>query len=153
MKKLAIKFREAQIFAHAAHNLVQGSSFFSDHEFLGEAYEAYTKAYDDTIERMIGLGKDVNPLAITAEAANDALDTYKLANADSYDIFYALLGLEKSICEIVRDTIEEGVTHGTSNLLEGFSDQSEMRQYKINQRILWKPNPNWVAPVWVTKLA
>jgi hypothetical protein len=28
-----------------------------------------------------------------------------------------------------------------------------MRQYKINQRILWKPNPNWVAPVWVTKLA
>ena len=136
MKKLAIKFREAQIFAHAAHNLVQGSSFFSDHEFLGEAYEAYTKAYDDTIERMIGLGKDVNPLAITAEAANDALDTYKLANADSYDIFYALLGLEKSICEIVRDTIEEGVTHGTSNLLEGFADQSEMRQYKINQRIL-----------------
>jgi DNA-binding ferritin-like protein len=137
MKKLAIKFREAQIFAHAAHNLVQGSSFFSDHEFLGEAYEAYTKAYDDTIERMIGLGtQEVNPLNITAEAANDALENYKLDNADSYDIFYALLGLEKNICEIVRDIIEKGVTHGTSNLLEGFADQSEMRQYKINQRIL-----------------
>jgi len=137
MKKLAVKFREAQIFAHAAHNLVQGSSFFSDHEFLGEAYEAYTKAYDDTIERMIGLGtQDVNPLSITAEAANDALENYKLDNADSYDIFYALLGLEKNICQIVRDIIEKGVTHGTSNLLEGFADQSEMRQYKINQRIV-----------------
>lgn len=137
MKKLAVKFREAQIFAHAAHNLVQGSSFFSDHEFLGEAYEAYTKAYDDTIERMIGLGtQDVNPLSITAEAANDALENYKLGNADSYDIFYALLGLEKNICQIVRDIIEKGVTHGTSNLLEGFADQSEMRQYKINQRIV-----------------
>jgi DNA-binding ferritin-like protein len=104
---------------------------------LGEAYEAYTKAYDDTIERMIGLGtQEVNPLSITAEAANDALENYKLDNADSYDIFYALLGLEKNICEIVRDDIEKGVTHGTSNLLEGFADQSEMRQYKINQRIL-----------------
>jgi hypothetical protein len=28
-----------------------------------------------------------------------------------------------------------------------------MRQYKINQRILWASNPNWVALVWVTKLA
>jgi hypothetical protein len=28
-----------------------------------------------------------------------------------------------------------------------------VRQYKIKQRILWTPNPNWVALVWVTKLA
>ena len=137
MKKLATKLREAQLFAHAAHNLVHGTSFFADHEFLGEAYEAYTKAYDETIERMIGLDEEVNPLLITSDAATSANETFHVRRMDSYEMFYALIGLEKEICQLVKETIEAGVSHGTSNLLEGFADHSEVRQYKIAQRILW----------------
>jgi DNA-binding ferritin-like protein len=135
MKKLATKLREAQIFAHAAHNLIHGASFFADHEFLGEAYEAYTKAYDETIERIIGLGDEINPIQITADAAEEATK-YSVTRMDSYDMFSWLLNVEKEICELVHETIEGGVSHGTSNLLEGFADHSEVRQYKIKQRIL-----------------
>jgi DNA-binding ferritin-like protein len=135
MKKLATKFREAQIFAHAAHNVIHGSSFFADHDFLGEAYEAYTKAYDETIERIIGLGDEVNPIQITANAGEEATK-YNVIRMDGYDMFSELLNLEKEICDLVKETIADGVSHGTSNLLEGFADHSEVRQYKIKQRIL-----------------
>lgn len=134
MKKLATKLREAQVFAHAAHNVIHGPSFFADHEFLGEAYEAYTKAYDETIERILGLEGDVNPIQITADAAEEATK-YNVTHMDSYEMFSELLNLEKEICDIVIETIERGVSHGTSNLLEGFADHSEVRQYKIKQRI------------------
>jgi DNA-binding ferritin-like protein len=134
MKKLATKLREALVFAHAAHNVIHGASFFADHDFLGEAYEAYTKAYDETIERIIGLGENVNPIQITAHAAEEATK-YDVTRMDAYDMFSELLNLEKEICDIVTETIDGGVSHGTSNLLEGFADHSEVRQYKIKQRI------------------
>ena len=142
MKKLATKLREAQVFAHAAHNVVHGPSFFADHEFLKDAYKAYTKAYDMTIEDMIGLGDEVNPIQVTANAADEANTRYNILRMDAYDMFSELLTLEREICDTITETIKDGVTHGTSNLLQGFATDSQVRQYKIKQRILWLPNPS-----------
>ena len=72
MKDLAIYYRCAQFYSHAAHNLAFGDEFFQDHEYLGELYGAYETAYDDIIERMIGLGKSPDPMTITLSGAETA---------------------------------------------------------------------------------
>lgn len=43
MKELLAHLRAMQLFAHAAHNLVNGPSFAPDHDFFGDAYAAHEK--------------------------------------------------------------------------------------------------------------
>ena len=134
MKLLAIKYREAQLYAHAAHNLTSGQSFFSDHEFFGELYSTYESAYDSIIERMIGLGFKVSPLEFSRIAAVNANDrTIKSPE----DMFKNIKALEEDIDDTIAMYLddEESTTPGVRNLLEGLADESEIRQYKINQRL------------------
>ena len=60
MHDLAIILRSAQLYAHNAHNMTKGKTFFSDHKFFGQLYPVYEEAYDSIVERMIGLGYDVS---------------------------------------------------------------------------------------------
>lgn len=98
MEKIAFVFRYLQLYAHQAHNLVKGQTFFQDHDYLGALYPVYEEAYDSIIERSIGLNKPVN--------------------------------IQK-----VNQAAVKGSSQGTMNLLAGLADQSEMRQYKLQQRI------------------
>ena len=133
MHLLAQKYRQAQFFAHAAHNLVKGTAFFADHEYLGSLYTSYEEAYDALIERMIGLDdENADPLKVTKDAAVAA---EKLLVGKSVDAFSELLDMEREICDMVRDQLKEIPSAGTANLLQGLADASEARQYKISQRI------------------
>lgn len=130
MQPLATLFREAQFFAHAAHNLVSGPQFFADHDFLGGLYETYEAAYDTLVERSIGLGKPIDPLSVTLKAAEKA-DERTVSNKT---IFSELLQLEEAIRDEIDSQLSFDVSHGVSNLLEGMADESEARTYKIQQR-------------------
>lgn len=68
MTNLAILYKLANMYAHAAHNLCAKSLFMQDHEYFSDLYEAYEGHYDDVIERMIGLGQPVDIQAITMNA-------------------------------------------------------------------------------------
>ena len=131
MNNLAITLRAAQFYAHAAHNTTSGMTFHEDHEFFGELYGAYESAYDSVIERMIGLGVSVDINEITLEAAND-IQGYE--HGDPEKCYDELMDYEKKICKMV-DTYNKGASLGTQNFLQGLADESEMRQYKIGQRL------------------
>jgi DNA-binding ferritin-like protein len=131
MHKLAQVFRTAQFYAHASHNLSKGDTFFADHEYLGELYSAYEAAYDSIIERMIGLGESFEINTITLDAATEFASYKHGSTNECFDILY---GLEKEICDCIDNT-KEGTTFGTQNLLQGLADESEMRQYKLGQRL------------------
>jgi DNA-binding ferritin-like protein len=124
LEGLAISYRRMQLFAHNAHNLATGKTFMQDHGFLSELYAAYTDAYDDLVERMIGLGQSADLSSIQQQAA---------ASIPSGSPFPTLLGMEKAVTAEIEEEIKEGGTQGTINLLAGLADASEVRQYKLGQ--------------------
>ena len=131
MKELAIVLRAAQFYAHHAHNIAKGSTFFEDHEFFGEAYAAYESGYDRVIERMIGLGQSVDINDIGVKAMKMASDHDSSGNDDCFEY---LMEYEKAIVEMC-DRFNASASLGTQNMLQGLADDSEMRQYKIGQRL------------------
>ena len=146
MHTLATTFRLAQFAAHDFHQRVSGRTFLTDHAFFSELYETYETAYDHLIERMIGLGETVSPSQLTYIAAQRA-EAFRDKN-EADDMYAALMTLERSICREIdtllmareideddRSEEESLITTGVENLLQGMSDESEVRQYKFKQRL------------------
>lgn len=132
MHLLAQLFRAAQLYAHYAHNTVSGPTFFSDHPFLGDLYEKYEGFYDDTIERMIGLGEDPGIAKITEKACSMACGA--MADKECKQFFERLLRTNKSIYAEIGRCMKDA-DNGTQNLLQGFQDSLEGDDYKIKQRL------------------
>lgn len=128
MKKLLFVLRTGQLYLQAAHNTTKGCTFFSDHAWLGEAYDAFAAGYDAVAERAIGLGEDPDLLAINIEAAKTAAE---LPLGSS--VFSQALELEQSLQSVIESMGKKTV--GTDNLLAGLADASEVRGYKLKQRI------------------
>jgi DNA-binding ferritin-like protein len=124
--------RAMQLFAHAAHNMASGPTFFADHAHLGGLYEAYEEAYDGVVERMIGLGEkpdlcDINKKA--AELAGKCGDCCPQQKA-----FETLVEMEAEMREKCRED-QKGQSIGTVNFLQGLADASEQRSYLLGQRV------------------
>ena len=135
MQDLAKTYRAAQLFAHNAHNTIKGQTFFQDHEFFATTYGSFEEAYDAVIERMIGLGF-VFDIAVLTKDAGASASTYPVQRMTAKDLFEALLGFETIICTIIKGYMDNKVSNGTQDLLQGLADDSEMRQYKIKQRLM-----------------
>lgn len=131
MKNLAVILRASQLYAHMAHNLTTGCSFFSDHEAFAGFYGEYEKDYDAVVERIIGLTGDCDITAITKSAC-DIVEKTKFK--DTMHAYSVLLATEKSICEVCAAENKKA-SLGSQNLLQAIADKSEMRQYKIQRRI------------------
>lgn len=129
---LAVAYRALQLYAHMAHNQTRGSTFFSDHQFLGELYSTYESAYDDIIERMIGIGEKPDIQEITKMACDAFCKRDPSGANDMY--FKTILHTEHEILELI-DHCTKDASQGTANLLQNFADDSEKRCYKIIQRI------------------
>lgn len=132
MDKIAILLRMAQLFAHNAHNLISGSSFFADHTFLGDLYPAYEDAYDSVVERMIGSRMNPDLLGIQVQA----IERLKVKPTDmkSPEVFKEVLKIEIELRKLI-DMAQPGLSEGTKQRLGNLADESEQRQYKILQRI------------------
>ena len=138
MLELAILFRAAQLFTHSAHNLCARIVFHQDHAFFADSYSAYEDAYDSIIERIIGLyGEDSVELnRIMSEVA------LKLKNCPSTGVkenkvFYEQqLKFEQEICQLVESICKNPkASQGVIQTIGTLGEQSEIRQYKIKQRI------------------
>ena len=132
MHSLATLFRAAQLYTHFAHNTIKGPTFFADHPFLGELYTQYEGFYDDTVERMIGLGEKPDIAKITEQAC--ALSCKAMGDKDADMFFKRITATNKQIqAEIAKDV--KGASDGVQNLLQGMADRLEGVDYKIKQRL------------------
>ena len=129
MKELAILYRAAQFAAHQAHQEVCGESFFSDHAYLGELYETYTNAYDSLIERMIGCKEKPDILEINKEAMVE----YELV--DCCDWVKSMYKFEADFQKEIETLTKDKMSQGSLNLLAQLADESEVRSYKLGQRM------------------
>ena len=133
MDSLITQLRALQFLSHRAHNVIKGPTFFEDHEFLGELYPAYEEAYDSAVERVIGLGTERLSIAKINIAASKMSDI--LPNETKPEPFFrAILKGEKDLCGMIDEAVKKA-SQGTQNLLQGFADDAEKRQFLIKQRL------------------
>lgn len=121
-----------QLYAHNAHNTCKGDTFFSDHEELGSLYGTYEGAYDNVVERTLGLGKSLDLLQVQKDAIGMLEDKGTPTSFSS--AFECLLGCEKELCELLEEANADA-TFGTQDLLQAMASDSEIRQYKFKHRL------------------
>jgi len=115
------------------HNLATGPSFFADHDALSDFYTAAAFDYDTVVERMIGLGQDVDLPKIPSKAAENIA---KLPVSESNNhALELILALEKSLCREVEKEVASSVSEGTKQLIGEIANKSEGRQYLLGQRL------------------
>lgn len=135
LKDLAIYLRFKQLFAHNCHNLVSKPTFFSDHEFLGELYSQAEGWYDGTVERMIGLGQEVDLIALQIEAV-DYLKGAKYNAEDNQACFQILLNITKEILAEIEKLGKSGkLTQGTIQWIGDIANAEESNVYKLKRRL------------------
>jgi DNA-binding ferritin-like protein len=137
MRDILVHLRAMQMFAQTAHQLVARAPFHSDHKFFGNAYEASATDYDGVAERILGLmGEDaLRPQTILMEVS-EKLKMAPSTGVKENKMFYQYqLMMEQELCKKITATIAAGVSPGTEQLLGTICDNSEIRQYKIKQRI------------------
>lgn len=127
MEIIAIKLKALNLYAHMAHNLVSGISFFQDHEFFSSVYEKADDFYDSVVERMIGIGLKPDLKQINKDAVG-------LFSKMGNDYFPTVLAGIKSIQSDIDKECEDN-TEAVKQLLGGISDELDMLVYKIKQRV------------------
>jgi DNA-binding ferritin-like protein len=135
MKELAILLRAMQLYTQNAHNLVEKSLFFQDHDYLGELYSTYESGYDSIIERIIGLtdSSQLDLKQIQLSAVN-ILQQLPSKETENMVYFQRIESMENNLRQKIAQ-INPGVSIGTQQLIGGMADESEKRSYKIKQRI------------------
>lgn len=135
LQQLATLFLAARLYAHRAHNLASGPTFFADHDYLGTLYEAYDDAYDALVERTLGIGEDPQIITVTRNATA-SFERLSRSETKTDAFFVRLLQLEAGFRAEIADLM--GATpppsDGIQNLLQGMADESEARTYKLKQR-------------------
>lgn len=136
MQELIIIYRLMQLYAHNAHNLVARSVFMQDHEFLGELYGTYESVYDSLVERVIGLGMEIDLTMVQVAAVEKLKMSPANAMKENADCFNKLIAMEKESRVLASNMVKTGqYTEGTKNLLAQICDDSEARCYKLGQRV------------------
>lgn len=102
---------------------------------MAEFYAAMDVAYDSLIERHMGLGGEMNKTELidVIEEAHEALEEIP-EGSDMQAHFEYSLNLESLFRSELNMTMQ-GASEGTKNLLQDLSDQSEVRTYKMRQRV------------------
>lgn len=137
MIDLIICLRALQLYAHAAHNLAKHAVFFQDHEFLSEIYNTAEEDYDSVVERMIGImgpeSLDLKQITMTAASKMAQMPLDVKNNAE---VLSAILSEEIYVCSHIENFVRSGnLTVGFEQLLGDIANKSEMRQYKLKQRL------------------
>lgn len=126
--------RFLQLYAHNCHNLSREKTFFSDHGVFGDLYSQAEGFYDSLIERMIGIGEELDLVQVQMDAVNFLKEVGQTEGNDrSFEI---ILGLLLEVTKEIETLIKSGeLSQGTQNLLADMADKTEVNIYKLKQRL------------------
>ena len=134
--KPIITSRLMQLYYHNCHHLTKGCSFFSDHEFFNTAYTALDSNYDRLSERYIAeYGVKAFETGTIITKIQEDLIEYKIETFDCKLMFDNALKLEKKYQQELQ-TLDKTASLGLKNLIGDLAEQSDVRIYKIQQRIM-----------------
>lgn len=125
---VAFMAKTGNLWYHAAHNTVSTCAFHADHAFYGEAYAAFDAAYDDLIERQIGLTGSADIVGVNTSA----LEAFAKLSLDTDSLVETAMELERDFISAIEGAM--GISTGTDDLLAGLANAAEVRLYKLRQR-------------------
>lgn len=132
--ELAACYRAAQLYAHTAHHLAKGPTFFEDHEFFGELYGTYETAFDGLSELALGLGKDYNPAEIMRALTNKLLPTFRDTGTDKF--LERLKKFEEEFRKEIKEMMAASQPDGVQDKLQALAGESLDRSYQMQRRTL-----------------
>lgn len=138
MLELAVLLRAMQLYAHHAHLLCARTVFQQDHAFFSEVYQAAESAFDGISERIIGLyGEDSLELSSFMSHVNTKLQNCPSIGVKENKAFYEYqLKFEQELCQLVESICKNPkASQGVIQTVSTLGEQSEIRQYKIKQRM------------------
>lgn len=133
-----IKARSLQLYYHHCHNLAHGPSFHSDHDFFKAAYQAAEANYDTLVEYFIALysNKKFKTGAVIQGVAL-ALEDMKIEEMCCCAMYDSAVGMELDFQKSL-ESVNKGARLGLQNAVQGMATESDVRLYKIRQRITEK---------------
>ncbi len=135
MKDLIALSRAMKLYYHHLHNIANGACFSSDHSMMSGFYKELDNSYDSLVERFIGLGNKMDKSELVSFINESVGVLEEIPEGDDMIVhFNHALSLEDSLRAELKSA-KEGASCGTENLLEGLADQSEVRAFKLNQRV------------------
>ena len=134
MDGLATILRAAQLYAHAAHHLVNGPSFFGDHEFFGDTYEELEGNYDDVIEQCLANNESIDFAELTAAASELMASSMPTQTSDPDSLFSGQQELEVKIRKEIAKIMPE-VGDAAQGLIQSIAQSSMRRSFKILARL------------------
>jgi DNA-binding ferritin-like protein len=137
MKELMYLLRAIRIYSQNAHHLVKGTPFHSDHNFFGDVYNEVGGDFDDVAERIIGLyGEEHLNLQNMLQAVVAKLVDAPSTGVSDNKVFYEYqFKMEDKLKNLIKQIIASGVSPGVEQLIGDIANKSEMRCYKIKQRM------------------
>lgn len=138
LASVAVALRAVYLMHQAAHWQTKGPSFVGDHTLFAQLYGATVDEIDMVSERVVGLGDAglVCPLAGNRLAV-ELLEAFgrgcDVPDADK--LVKLSLEAERGLLQVLDSALDDEVTHGVSNLLEGIADKHEGHVYLLQQRL------------------
>lgn len=133
-KELLILTRALNLIYHHMHNIAKGQSFFSDHAELAGMYDTIDSDYDSLVERRIGLTGSFDRASLSEVLHESCEIVGNMPESEMNEMFSFAMSLESEYVRELKNA-EAGQSSGTVNMLQGLSDESEVRQYKIQRRL------------------
>lgn len=133
--KVAIAARTLQLYYHYCHNLCTGSTFMQDHAEFAANYAQAQLDYDTIVEYMIAtLGNKAFDTKAINQILMEKLSSFKVESMSVDKMFEVALKLEKEYQEVIVPLEKKG-SLGLKNALAGIAQLSDVRIYKIQQRL------------------
>lgn len=135
MLKTVTRLRMMQFYYHYCHVLTHGATFSSDHALFAEFYAQLEAHYDSVTEYLIAThgNKALDTLSINKFIAN-ALSGVKVETMSPEEMFAEGLSLEEELYSDLEKLDAKG-NLGMKNLVGDIAQSSDIRQYKIKQRL------------------
>lgn len=133
--KALVHARAIQLFYHYCHNLVHSESFHEDHAFFGAAYKAFDTYYDQLVEYFVALYTHKKfKTAEISEAVCKLLENVKIEEMCCCDMYEAAIKIEQDFQTCLVKVNSKG-SLGLQNTVQGMATESDVRLYKMKQRI------------------
>jgi DNA-binding ferritin-like protein len=138
LASVAVTLRAVGLMHQAAHWQTKGLTFYSDHKLFQKIYGAVGEEIDAVSEKAIALGDSILVCPIkSSELALELLEAFGRACdvPDADKLVKLSLEAERGLLQVIKTALQDDVTDGVENLLQGISDKHEGHVYLLQQRL------------------
>lgn len=138
LASVAVTLRAVGMMHQAAHWQTKGLSFYGDHLLFERLYGVVGEEIDAVSEKTVALGDPVLVCPLkSSELAMELLAAFGRACdvPDCEKLVKLSLEAERGLLQVLKSALQDDITDGVENLLQGIADKHEGHVYLLQQRM------------------